>query len=241
MQRTTIKSQIEDNRKLLNQLLSGHSMKRLNSLNWVRHEFMNEATTLFQIPDHFSKTEKQLYLDYTSMANLCDAWDYIVKNKNIDQIDNYQVRNIHSILCKGTNIPGGVYRVSEAFVEQLGVHAPSFEKLPYILDTIQYNLSDKRLPPLTQAFKTHYDLIELQPFNDFNKRTARMIMNWVLLKNDYRPILFNDPSDKQNYMAALRSCADGGGYSKEYSNYMYKCLLRTQNSILKILQRSHIQ
>lgn len=238
MSQSAIKQSIEQNRAEISALLSGdHSFKRLNSLNWIRHELTTEAETLFQYPDYLPKNEKNLYIDYNNLKNLGEAWDYIIAHSNIDIIDDFQIRKVHSILAKNTHIPGGIYRVSSAFVEQLGVHAPNFSKLPYGLNDIQYHLDNKDIPVLTRAFNTHYDLIALQPFNDFNKRTARLIMNWFLIKNAYRPILFNKSSDKNDYMHALRNRADDD--CKSYSAYMYSCMLRTQNSLLKILRGSH--
>lgn len=223
---------IEINKKEISKLLTGNAFKRLNSFNWIRHELTTEAETLFQLPEHL---QKKLYLDYNNIKNLGDAWDYILDNQNMP-IDSLQIKNIHSILCKNTNIQGGAYRLSEVYSEQLGINAPPYVTVIYHMDDIQYNISSKKNSILTTAFNTHYDLIALQPFNDFNKRTARMVMNWLLIQNGYRPILFNKKSDKKNYMATLRARAEND--CKEYSNYMYNCMLRTQKSIIKILKDS---
>ena len=76
----------------------------------------------------------------------------------------------------------------------------------------------------------------LQPFDDFNKRTARLIMNWVLLQNGYRPIAFNKRGDKTDYIASLTARANGN--KRQYTDYMSKCQLRTQRAILKQLHDS---
>ena len=49
----------------------------------------------------------------------------------------------------------------------------------------------------------------LQPFDDFNKRTARLIMNWLLIQGGYRPIVFNQRTDKQKYKDAIAAKAAG--------------------------------
>lgn len=234
----SLKSQIERNRVSISAMLSGsQTFNRLNSLNWIRHELANEATILFQYPDYMPKSEKSLYLDYTNMSNLGNAWDYILKHQKTP-IDNLQIRRVHAILAQGTNIPGGVYRVSSAFIEKLQMHAPNYATLLYRLDDIQFNISNENIPVLTRAFNTHYDLIAAQPFNDFNKRTARLIMNWILIQNDYRPILFNKKTDKDAYMAALLARAQDD--CKTYSHYMYECMLRTQREIIKLLSKSKV-
>ena len=72
------KKQIEENRKTISKMLSGaDTVKRLNNLNWIRHEISyTEPRTLFYIPNR----EQQPYLDYNSMKNLGEAYDYIVSN-----------------------------------------------------------------------------------------------------------------------------------------------------------------
>ena len=93
--------QIEENRETITQMLSGAgTVKRLNNLNWVRHEISyTEPRTLFYIPNK----DQMPYLDYNSMKNLGDAYDYIVNNpKQI--IDMTEICKLHSMLCAGTYI-----------------------------------------------------------------------------------------------------------------------------------------
>ena len=220
-------------------MLSGNSCRRLNSLNWLRHELVNEALVLFQLPSNLSKLQKKSYTDYSNITNLGYAWDYIMENPNV-KIDTMQIRKIHSILSKNTSIEskGGVYRLSDFYSERLGVQSPHFSKIIYYMDDIQYKISDKTIQPLIKAFNTHYDIIYTQPFEDFNKRTARMIMNWILIQNGYRPIMFNYKSDKIEYMKTLYDRAHGD--CKSYSRYLYLCLSRTQKDLIKMLRNSKI-
>ncbi len=233
------KELIEQNRETISHMLSGSDThKRLRNLNWIRDELSKETKILFQYPDYMPQKDRQFYLDFNSIKNLDTAWDYIVTHDNIQTIDNYDIRQIHKILCKDTDIPGGEYRISEAHIMQLGTHAPTYQQLLYKLDDIQYHINDTRVHVLNRAFNIHYEIIAAQPFNDFNKRTARMIMNWFLIINGYRPILFNKHSDRENYMSALRARAQGD--TKTYSHYMYECMLRTQRDIIKRLKKSRV-
>ena len=53
------------------------------------------------------------------------------------------------------------------------------------------------------------------------------------------PIVFNIPSDKQNYKKAITACANGD--IKSYIAYMTACLVRTQNKIINLLKKSKIR
>lgn len=184
------KKQIEENRETITKMLSGaDTVKRLNNLNWVRHEISyTEPRTLFYIPNK----EQTPYLDYNSMKNLGDAYDYIVNNpKQI--IDMTEICKLHSMLCAGTYIQGGLFRTSPKIIEIMvnghRVHAPD----------------------------------------------AAYILN-KLIQNGYRPIVFNQRTDKQKYKEAITACANGR--PKEYFSYMSSCLVRTQREIITLLQNS---
>jgi fido (protein-threonine AMPylation protein) len=57
------------------------------------------------------------------------------------------------------------------------------------------------------AVKAHADLIGLQPFQDGNKRTSRAFMNWVLVRLDMRPIIFE--ATQQEYAACMVAYLQG--------------------------------
>ena len=105
------------------------------------------------------------------------------------------------------------------------------------LDNALYTLNSGKKTVLQRAFDIHYEIIAMQAFTDFNKRTARMLMNWFLINKGYRPIIFNAQSDHTNYMLALRQCAHGD--KKSYYNYMYKCMSRSQDMFIDKLSHIH--
>lgn len=233
-------NQIEQNRKTITQLLSGtNTVKRLNNLNWLRHEISyTEPRTLF----YLSSKDQQPYLDYNSMKNLGYAYDYIVDNP-MKHIDATEICKIHSILCTDTHIQGGIFRTSDKIlkinVHGRRMHAPDAREIPFQINEILFKMNKDNISPITKAFTIHYDLIALQPFDDFNKRTSRLIMNWVLIQNGYRPVVFNQRTDKQKYIDAFTSYANGD--CKAYMSYMAGCLARTQREIIRVLHNSRMQ
>jgi Fic family protein len=148
--------------------------------------------------------------------------------------------DIHRSLANNTDdvIPGDI-RFCSAYSEQLAIQIPAVANMDVMcqkISNVLYKMNTGKAPILQRAFDVHYEIIILQPFNDFNKRTARMIMNWFLITKGYRPIVFNYAPDNQEYMAALRDAANGN--KKSYYGYMYKCMLRTQQDIIKLLTKS---
>ena len=238
--KASTKSSIERNRATITSMTSGGStVKRLNNINWIRHELSwTEPRTLFQLPTKQQATQ----LDFNNMKNIGTAYDYVIENAHTP-ITVIEIYKIHSILCENTNIQGGMPRTTNKVMRLSSsgcrFHAPDAYEITGRMNEIVYQLNNPAQDTLTRAFMAHYDLIALQPFDDFNKRTARMVMNWILIQGGYRPIIFNKTADKQRYIAAIAAMTTGD--RKTYMSYMCQTLRRTQNDIIKQLNKSKVK
>jgi Fic family protein len=59
-------------------------------------------------------------------------------------------------------------------------------------------------PSPALAFDAHFRLTAIHPFGDGNGRTARLLMNLVLLRAGYPPVAIR-PEDRAGYLAALET------------------------------------
>ncbi len=73
-----------------------------------------------------------------------------------------------------------------------------------------YRREEGGLPPITLAALLHYKFVRIHPFDDGNGRISRLLMNYVLLRNGYPPVIIKS-EDKANYLRALHM-ADTGDY-----------------------------
>src|SRR5579884_1377400 len=60
------------------------------------------------------------------------------------------------------------------------------------------------------AFTAHRRLVDIHPFNDGNGRTARLLMNLVLIRGGYPPVAVR-PEDRLAYVQALQQAQAGAG------------------------------
>lgn len=77
-----------------------------------------------------------------------------------------------------------------------------------LLENYRSQISNTEFHPVQTAALLHYELVRIHPFDDGNGRIARLLMNYVLIKNGYPPVVIKS-SAKNNYLAALNK-ADVG-------------------------------
>lgn len=79
---------------------------------------------------------------------------------------------------------------------------------------------------LKAVWEAHYDFLSIHPFGDGNGRTARLIMNYLLVRLDLPPCnVFIE--DRAEYISTLRQARDGSQLSKEFIDFMYSQYFKT--------------
>jgi Fic family protein len=83
------------------------------------------------------------------------------------------------------------------------------------------------------AFAAHLRLVGIHPFNDGNGRTARLLMNLVLIRGGYPPVAVR-PVDRPTYIDVLQRHQDGEG-SEDFDRLLYGRLDAALGEALKAL------
>jgi Fic family protein len=81
-------------------------------------------------------------------------------------------------------------------------------KMKVLVDWLSTELERPMEDVATVAAKLHHDFVLIHPFDDGNGRVARMLVNYLLLRSGYPPIII-PTEQKKTYLAALR-LADAG-------------------------------
>ena len=76
-------------------------------------------------------------------------------------------------------------------------------KMHDLMDWYRTRSVQADVQPILLAAEFHYHFIRIHPFDDGNGRTARILMNFILMQFGYPPAIIKT-EDKQNYFAVLR-------------------------------------
>lgn len=95
----------------------------------------------------------------------------------------------------------GVYSTMRRRIAGSAVVFPNPAKLPMLMEAFGDWLTDAEPSPAT-AFDAHFRLVTIHPFADGNGRTARLLMNLILLRAGYPPVAIR-PDDRVAYLSAL--------------------------------------
>lgn len=120
--------------------------------------------------------------------------------------------------------------------------AEPFETPAMMWDLIEWYRWEKEkweIHPVILATEFHYRFIRIHPFDDGNGRTARILMNFILLSYGYPPAIVKT-EEKSEYLYALRQ-ADIGEMNAFYQ-YMIEKVEESLDIILSIVsKKSNIQ
>ncbi len=75
-------------------------------------------------------------------------------------------------------------------------------KMQELVDWFRVKTTSSETNPILLAAEFHYRFVLIHPFDDGNGRLARLLMNFILMKYGYPPVIIKN-EDKDNYVAAL--------------------------------------
>jgi len=123
----------------------------------------------------------------------------IEKGRPITEAD---VRDIHRLVV-GTTLKAEAGRYSQHRRRIAGsmVVFPNPVKIPDLMKEFGQWLSETAASAET-AIEAHLRLVSIHPFSDGNGRTARLLMNLLLTKDGYPPLVVR-PEDRADYLDCI--------------------------------------
>lgn len=173
--------------------------------------------------------------EHLEASNHAQALDW-VKNLVADSkhpVGEREILKIHEMILKGIDdANAGRYRSVTVRISSSTVVLPNPRKVPDLMDEFSHRLkSSHSLHPAEWASQAHYRLVSIHPFIDGNGRTARLLMNLLLMRHGYPPA-FIQPRERVAYLNSLEKAQLGGSLA-DYEKLMAKAIDRSLNIYLE--------
>jgi Fic family protein len=161
--------------------------------------------------------------DYHEAVNGKECLEFLKSYKG--ELNNKLLEKVNGILTRNTDVVyGGRIRFFD--VEIIGSkHVPPKheEVKKHLLNMYKwYSANKNKLHPFELATMIHAKLTWIHPFEDGNGRSARTIMNWILIKKEY-PMFFIPFEKREEYYLTLEE-ADKKN-NKKYVTKMLRLII----------------
>ena len=163
-------------------------------------------------------------------------WVNTFSTKKPRDISERDILDLQEIILKGIDDDNaGRYRNVRVRISGSTVVMSSPQKVPDLMAGFIGWLSiENKMHPVELAGQAHYRLVTIHPFVDGNGRTARLLMNLILMMLGYPPALIRK-RDRLAYISALEK-AQLGGSLEDYNKIIMKAVDRSLDIYLKALE-----
>jgi Fic family protein len=171
--------------------------------------------------------------DHLEALDHYDAIRYVRElARETTRLTESDVRNLHGLVVRRSRpeIAGRYADLARYVRTDTGTHAfPSPAEVPSLMGDLAAWLSAAQNTPET-AFAAHLRLVRIHPFNDGNGRSARLLMNLILIRGGYPPVAVR-PEDRLEYIRALQE-EQALGAAESFVGLLYRRLDETLDEYL---------
>jgi excisionase family DNA binding protein len=173
--------------------------------------------------------------EHLEAVNLAKAFDFIrtLTTKTKKDITNGLILGIHQIILdKIDDTNSGRFRTVAVRLKGSETILPNAAKVPELMDEFIDWLQNNNLDhPIKMALDAHFKFVSIHPFVDGNGRTARLLMNLILMQEGYPPVIIRK-EDREEYIKSLEK-----GQTKsdldDYYKFMFDSLDRSLDIYLE--------
>ena len=135
-----------------------------------------------------------------------------------EQLTEWQIKSIHQLILKNIDDKNaGAYRKSNVIIAGAEHVPPDYIHLQEEMEKFieWYKTQAQKMHPVEKAARVHADFVKIHPFIDGNGRTARLLMNFELMKDGFPPVVL--PVEKRlEYYEAL----DKAHTKNDYTSFL---------------------
>jgi len=169
------------------------------------------------------------------------AYDFMLeaaRSKNFDLNEDI-ILKLHKLFYSSLDAENaGRYRTYQVFITGTEYLPPASDEVPELMKMFAFELNEKsrRLHPVMLAAFAHKRLVDIHPFTDGNGRTARLLMNLILINKGYQ-IVSIPPIMRSEYIAALQESQRSRKPSnKSFYQLIANCEIESQKDYCRMFR-----
>lgn len=129
--------------------------------------------------------------------------DWALARSPGDPLSEQDLLAVHAaVLADIDTTAAGRFRSERVLIKGTRFVPPGSHKFQVLIPAMLTLASRPGIHPALQAAELHYNLVAIHPFADGNGRTARLLMNYYLLRNGF-PHAIIEIERRSEYLAAL--------------------------------------
>lgn len=157
--------------------------------------------------------------EHLEIINHKYAIDFIEELSKNNAVTLRDIKDIHGLILRGIDDKyAGKFRDTMVGVRLSDGSIRNFTdplQLDNAMQDFIINLTNNREHPIIKAALAHYEFVTIHPFIDGNGRTARLLMNLILLQNGYPPAIIRI-ANRANYILALETAQNENNLEQFY-------------------------
>lgn len=174
--------------------------------------------------------------EHLEAHNHAKALDFVrgLVDRSTDSLSESDLLRLHGMILQGIDDQNaGRYRSVPVRISGSMVVLPNYMKVPRLMTEFvdQVLANPKGLHPVEVATQAHYELVTIHPFADGNGRTARLLMNLVLMQHGYPPAIIS-MRQRERYISSLEQ-AQLGGSREDFDKMIARAVDRSLDIYLR--------
>lgn len=209
--------------------------------NWIEGNTLTRQETALVLENGLTIEGKTLR-EHLEAINHRKAINFVraIVKKGHQFITENDIKNIHKIILTGIDDRwAGIYRQTQVFIRGAATEPPPPQEVAWRMKKlIEWLARIQGVHPVKIAADFHFRFVEIHPFIDGNGRTARLLMNLVLLGHGY-PIAIIKTEEREAYMKAIGDGTLTGNLDNFY-RIIVEAVARSINAWISVAHGKHM-
>lgn len=205
------------------------------SSNALEGNSLTETETKIVIEEGITIGGKPLK-DHLEAVGHSETYDYLYKLSKRNTITASDLLALHRIFYNRIDKKNaGKYRKVSVYIQGSDIKLPPPSKIKNLIEDMisQISVWGKKYHPVELSAIIHAEFVKIHPFIDGNGRTARFLMNLLLLQKGYEIVII-PPVLRNDYLNSLRQYDKGNNIP--FINLITSMEYESQKDYLRLLE-----